>query len=133
MTSNYNPKYLKMDVRRKNRIESFIRSYDLLKADADALLQRSKPQDGQPRAHTPGDPTAAAAIQREAILRDIKAIDDAIALIPEEYRKVTWEWVKEGKPLYMCKGSEYASEKTWGLKRRDFLVYVAINKGWWID
>ena len=133
MTSNYTPKYLGMETKRKNRIESFIRSYDLLKADADALLQKSRPQDGQPRGNQPGDPVAAAAIQRENILKDIKAIDDAIERIPEEYRQVVWEWVKEGTPLYMCHGSEYAAIRTWQRYRRLFLVYTAQNKGWWIE
>lgn len=133
MTNKYNPRYLGMDARLKNRIEAFIRSYDLLQAQAETLLQRSKPIDGQPRGGAPGDPVAAAAIQREKVLEDIKAIDTALECIPQEYRAVTWEWCAKGVPLYLCKGSEYAHANTWKRYRKEFLTQVAINKGWWID
>ena len=132
MSKDYVPKYLEMRTDLARLTIRFIRSYDQFKEAADDLLALGVgiQENGQPRGQDHGDPTAQTAIQRERLLAEIRAIDKGIESVPEEYRQVVWEWVKEGKPLYTIDGSLYASDRTWYEYKRRFVTTVAREKGW---
>lgn len=129
----YIPKYLEMHSETARLTIQLIRNYDRFKEKAEALLAKDMGirTDGQKTtASVKADPTAATAESREKLLEEIRAIDEAINQIPEEYRKVVWAWVKEGRPLYTIDGSQYASERTWYEYKRRFVTAVARRKGW---
>lgn len=132
MSKDYVPKYLDMRTEIARLTIQFIRSYDRFKEQADDLLALGVgiQVDGQPKGQGPGDPTAQTAMQRERLLSEIRAIDKGIQSVPEEYRQVVWEWVKEAKPLYSIDASLYASDRTWYEYKRRFVSTVAKEKGW---
>lgn len=132
MAKEYVPKYLEMRSEIARLTIQLIRSYDQFKEQADDLLALGVGirSDGQPKGQAPGDPTAQTAIQRERLLAEIRAIDKGIQAVPEEYREVVWEWVKEGRPLYSIDASLYASYRTWYEYKRRFVTAVAREKGW---
>lgn len=78
----------------------FIRDYDNMKREAQDLLDQSPMHDGQPRGTHTSDPTAAAAERRERVLRDIKCIEDAFAIVPDEFRKPLYENLVHRVPEY---------------------------------
>lgn len=128
----YTPKYLGIPQETANLTIAFIRNYDRFVDEADSLLANGVgiSNDGQPKGANTSDPTAITASRREALLADIKIIEQSIQGIPEEYRAVVWEWVHNGIPLYKIAGSQYASERTWYEHKKRFIVSVAVKKGW---
>lgn len=111
----------------------FIQAYDEWVDQADSLLETGMgiTTDGQPKGANTADPTAITAGRRERLLDDIRIIEKAKEHLPPEYRQGIWEWVKEGKPLYQCKGTQYAGDRTWYEYKRNFVQEVAYKKGWW--
>ena len=83
------------------RIIYTIRDYDRLKETHDLLIEESPPPpDGMPRGTVTGDPTYAKALKVERYHDDILAVDRALNMIPEEYRKgVMQNIVKREKPI----------------------------------
>ena len=71
-----------------NRSIWLIRDRDRLKAEADNLLYvQARPADPIPGKGGKADPVAKAAIKREKFLRQVEAVDDALEIVPPEYRK----------------------------------------------
>lgn len=82
-----------------NRVIWLIRDYDRLKQEADQLIMvRDKAPGDMAPAGRGGrsDPVAVAAIKRERFLKDIAVMDDAMELIPQEYRKGIWRSLQGG-------------------------------------
>lgn len=133
MSRNYTPKYLGMPKEKASLTIAFIRNYDLFIDEAESLLANGMgiTTDGQPKGANTADPTAITAGRRERLLDDIRIIEKAKEHLPQEYQQGIWEWVKEGKPLYQCKGTQYASDRTWYYHKRFFVQEVAYKKGWW--
>lgn len=72
-----------------------IRGYQRMKDEADAILFESPaPPDGQPRGTATGDEVASKAIRREQYVRKVKAIDEALEVLPREYRRGVWNSVQ---------------------------------------
>ena len=113
-----------------NRVLAFVRDYDRMTIELAELIQTSGEQDGQPKSKTPGDPTAAAAIRRENLAADIKAIDDARKTIPHEYRDVIFQNVKDRRPFKTFRESHYTHRNTLTKWRTHFIKAVAVRKGW---
>lgn len=133
--SEYIPKYLSMKTVRARLVIDFIRNYDKFVEDAENLLELNMAikTDGQPRGTGYGDPVSVTASQREQIVDEIRIIEDAIRTVPEEYRRVIWEWVKDGTPLTRIVGSEYAGTRTWHTYKKRFVTEVARRKGWFVS
>ena len=71
-----------------------IRDYDRMKDEADAILEESPPPpNGQPKGQKQGDEVASKAARREEYLRKTRAIEDALDLVPPEYRRGVWKSV----------------------------------------
>lgn len=129
----YVPKYLDMREETARLTIQFIRNYDNFREQAEDLLALGvgiRTETAPPRGGSRSDPTARTASQREKLLDDIKAIEEGLEVVPEEYRRVVWEWIKEARPLYMIEGSAYASPRTWYEYKRRFITAVARRKGW---
>ena len=109
-----------------------IRSYDYFKEAADDLLALGVgiQVDGQPKGTGVGDPTARTAEQRERYLDEVRVVDEALKAVPEEYRDIVLRWVKDGQPLDLIPGSEYADRHTWQNHKRELITEVARIKGW---
>lgn len=117
----------------------FIRDYDNMKREAEDLLDQSPVNDGQPRGSGTSDPTAAAAERRERVLRDIKCIEDAFAVVPEYFRRALYENLVHQVPEYKLsisktdirdkhKDAVNAAETTLQYWRVVFVVEVARNR-----
>lgn len=78
----------------------FIRDYDNMVREAQDLLDQSPIHDGQPRGTHTSDPTAEAAERRERVLRDIKCIEDAFDIVPDEFKKPLYENLVHRVPEY---------------------------------
>ena len=69
-----------------------IRDYYRLKEEAERILEESAdPPDGQPKSKSEVSDPERKAMRRERMLHIIEIIDDAKAIIPEEYRKGVWD------------------------------------------
>ena len=106
----------------------FIRDYDNMVREAQDLLDQSPIHDGQPRGTHTSDPTAEAAERRERVLRDIKCIEDAFAVVPEEYRGVLYENIVHQRPLYQVAPKAYIADTTLQYWRVVFVAEVARNR-----
>ena len=70
---------------------AFIRDHKRKVAEYENLIEKSPPPpDGQPRGSATGDPTERDGIRRAELKSAIDAVDKALELIPEEYRKGVW-------------------------------------------
>lgn len=113
-----------------NRVLWLVRGYDRTKDELDSLITMDGSH-GEGRGQGPSDPTVQAAIRRERLLDDFRAVEDARLMIPEEYRDVVFKNVKDTRPFKTFPEFDYAHEQTWKNQRRKFLREVARNKGWW--
>lgn len=102
-----------------------VRDYDRLRREYDDILHASASlSDGQPRGTGIGDPTERK-VERLLQLGDrITAIERALAMLPEEYRKGVLNSIRYQSPYPYIAGRE-----TWGKQRRRFLFFVAQNLG----
>lgn len=111
----------------RKRAEDFAAAYDRLRREADEMIQQAPVMDGQPRGTKTSDPTAAAAIRRERITRELSIIEGALLDIEPEYRAGIVEIVCRGAKMYQMKG---ACVNTWVNKKRTFLVGIVKRAGW---
>lgn len=109
----------------------FIRGYDRMKEEAEELLTMPPRLDGMPKGNNKSDPTYAAAERRASVLKDIKAIEDALAEIPAAYREAVFENVAHQVPEYKLAISYYSTDSTLQRWRVRFVVGVARNRGLW--
>ena len=108
----------------------FIRGYPRRKEEADNYLENSPPPaDGQPKGNNVGDSTHATALKREKLLDQNRIIDDAIKLIPPQYREGVLNNVIYKKPYPKVNGMEMYAVGTWSRHRGDFIRLV--NKMRW--
>lgn len=111
----------------RGRALQFAKAYDRLIQEADEMVAQAPVMDGQPRGAQTSDPTAAAAIRRERIRREISIIEGALNDIEPEFRSGVVENVVRGVPMYRIAG---ASERTWSRKRLVFLKGIVERAGW---
>lgn len=75
-----------------------IRDYSRMKAEEDAIIFESPaPPDGQPHGTATLDETFSKAARREERIRKTRAIETALEIVPEEYRRGVWDSVQEQK------------------------------------
>ena len=106
-------------------VERMVRRYKEDKIAAENMIYTSPPHDGMPRGTAPGDPTAHAAIRREAALRRTKAIETALLSIEPEYRQMVWDVITKGR-LY---NTFPAASGTITDRRYQFIKRVAYELG----
>lgn len=76
----------------QRQVKVIIKSYDEMKNEYDAILHSSPdPPDGQPRGTVNPDTTSREAIRRADLSKKLKAIEQSILIIPEEYRQGVWD------------------------------------------
>lgn len=102
-----------------------IRGYARYKDEATAILEESPPPpDGQPRGQNMGDETASKAVRREEYLRKIAAIEQAIMLVPPEYREGVWR-----NTIDRTAFPNDAARATYGKWKSRFIYEVATRLG----
>lgn len=101
-----------------------VRDYYRLKDLYEAVAEESPgPSDGMPRGKGgTSDPTFQKAVKLEHIGRVLAAIDEALALVPPEYRKGVWNSV-----LYDTPYPFDAGRATYG-RWKSFFVYTIADK-----
>ena len=99
-----------------------IRDYDrLCQKYAETVTESPAPSDGMPRAKgITSDPTYQKAVKLEHIGRVLAAIEEALALVPPEYRKGVWNSV-----LYDTPYPFDADRTTYGRWKSKFVYTVA--------
>lgn len=102
-----------------------IRAYERMKDEAEAILTESPPPpDGQPKGTGTGDEVASKAARREEYIRKTRAIEEAIELVPEEYRSGVWRNVTEWKAY-----PKDADRSTYGRWKSRFVFETARRLG----
>lgn len=111
----------------RGRALHFAKGYDRLRREADEMIQQAPVMDGQPRGTKTSDPTAAAAIRRERITREIRIIEGALNDIEPEYREAIVENVCRGVRMEDLEGFSVSSLIR---RRRTFLAGIVKRAGW---
>lgn len=105
---------------------AFIRDYNRKCAEYNSIVEESPPPpDGMPRGSQTGNPTERDGIRRAELHDGIKAIENALASIPEEYRKGVWDNVMDYKRY-----PDDADPRTYRRYKQRFIFYVAHNMFW---
>ena len=128
--SYYHPKGAELQPHIRRMTIALIQGYDTMVGELNDAVTVSVENDGQPKGSTVGDPTYQAYIRRVSKGAGVKAIDNALQTLPPEYREVTLQWVKSGRPLYEISGSELAHLNTWTKQKEKLITQTAINMGW---
>lgn len=105
---------------------AFIRDHKRKKEEYAAIIEASPPPpDGQPRGSGASNPTERDGIRRAELQNSIKAVNDALDLIPEEYRVGIW--------LNIVAYQRYpddADPRTYRTHKQRFIWHVAHNMFW---
>lgn len=105
------------------QIIHIIRDYDRMKSELNDLIEESPaPSDGQPRGTQTSDPTVRKALKVSVTSDKIRAVEKAIASIPEEYQDDILENIKHNKPF-----PDYGNRKTWSKWKGRLIRNVGIN------
>ena len=103
-----------------------IRDYDRLKREHEDIINETpQPADGQPKGNGVSDTVAKKVQRAEPVYDKIRAIDNAQAQIPEEYRIHIIRNVMDGTRYPITAGIA-----TWSRQRCRFIYYVAKNMDW---
>ena len=105
---------------------AFIRDYERMRLEYTHIGQESPPPpDGMPRGSSSGNPTERNGIRRAELHDSIKAIEDALDMLPEEYRKGVWRNIIEYKRY-----PKDADVRTYSRYKQRFIYHVAHNLFW---
>ena len=119
-----NPYYLQRPLYRMTL--AFIRDHERKVEAYNALAEASPPpSEGQVRGFASGSPTERAGIQRAEMRVAIDAVNDALALVPEEYRSGVWENV-----VHFKRYPDDAAARTYRTYKQRFIYFVAHNMFW---
>ncbi len=98
-----------------------IRDYERMKEEAESLVEISGVNtDGMPRGNEASDQVSRMVIKRCDLLKDVKVIDMALELIPEEYRAGVWNNIQYNKSY-----PTYAGARTFARYKSTFIHSVA--------
>lgn len=104
-----------------------IKDYDRLKARREEILSASPPPpDGQPKGGQAGDIVFRKAVRLADIDQQIKAIEEALERVPEEYRKGVWDHIQSRTPFPV--DASMNTYKTW---KQRFIYWVAVRMDWY--
>ena len=99
-----------------------IKDYDRIKLLREETLHTTPRSDGGPRGSGTSDPTFSKAVIRLRIEEDLKAMDKALTLIPEEYAEHIINHAR-----YNVRFPDWADRKTWFKYQSKYIYYVAEN------
>lgn len=100
-----------------------IRDYFRLKQLADDIIKENSANDGMcvySMTNTISDTVASKVVRRDKYLSEVKKIDDALILIPTEYRQGVWNNIQFGQPYPLDAG-----RATYGRYKSKFIYKVA--------
>lgn len=97
-----------------------IRDYYRLKEARDDIIYQRGADDGMPHGSGTGDPTFQKAEKLSRVTDVVKAIEDALKQIPQEYRKGVWDNVQFRSPY-----PDDAARRTYGRMKARFVFLVA--------
>ena len=83
------------------------------------------PSDGQPRGSGTGKPTERDGIRRAELREAIAAVESALQILPEEYRKGVWENITKYRRY-----PDDAEPRTYRTYKQRFIYHVARNMFW---
>lgn len=89
------------------RMLYLVRDYDRLKSERDDIINALPAPDGSPHTGV-GNPTESKGIKLAELRDGCKAIDDALAIVPKEYRRGVWNNI-----CYQCPYPIDACESTY--------------------
>lgn len=119
-----NPYYLERTLYRATL--AVIRDYDRLRMEYKAILEESPaPPDGMPRGTRVSDPTGRTAIRREEISKKLDAVEEALQVVPKEYRKGVWNSI-----VNYSRYPKDADKSTYWRYKARFVYHVAKNLYW---
>lgn len=96
-----------------------IRDYDRMVEEYNAILIESPLNDGQPSANTKSSSVESKTLRRDTIEKKIRAVENALKKIPDEYRNAVFRNVAYRIPFPLA----YTSVRTWSMWRCRF-VYL---------
>ena len=102
-----------------------IRDYFRLKQLADDIIKENSTNDdmcGYSLSNAISDTVASKVVRRDKYLSEVKKIDDALILIPTEYRQGVWNNIQFGQPYPLD-----ADRTTYGRYKSKFIYSVAYN------
>lgn len=97
-----------------------IRDYYRLKEARNDIIYQRGSDDGTPHGSGTGDPTFQKAEKLSRVTDVVKAIEDALEQIPQEYRKGVWDNVQFRSPY-----PDDAARRTYGRMKARFVFLVA--------
>lgn len=100
-----------------------VRDYDRIRKERDDLLYASPLHDGQPTAPGAPDPVANTVMRRSALDKMCEDVEQALILVPPEYRKGIMDNILYGASYPLDAGE--ATYKRWRCK---LIYFVAKNK-----
>jgi len=105
---------------------AFIRDHNRRVAEYNGIIDESQPPpDGQPKGTVKGNPTERDGIRRAELKEAIDAVDSALEMIPDEYRRGVWANITEHKRY-----PDDAHPRTYRTYKQRFIYYVAHNMFW---
>ena len=105
---------------------AFIRDHSRKVTEYQTICEKSPaPPDGLPKGTETGDPTERAGLRRVELYDSIKAVEQALVLIPTEYRKGVWANIVQYRRY-----PDDADPRTYRRYKQKFIYHVAKNKYW---
>ena len=99
-----------------------VRDYSRMKAEYESIAEASPdPPDGMPKGSGISDPTADKALKLEELGRQIRAVEEGLAIVPEEYRKQIYNNIVYRIPYDI----RYTSYRTYGYHKQKMIATIA--------
>lgn len=124
--SKNNPYWLEHTLYR--RTLALIRDYDRMKRNHDDIAEQGKSVsniDGMPHGGNGDDQVFNKVADMSVYWEDMKAIEDALQIVPEEYRSGVWNSIMLNRRY-----PRNADPSTYSRHKRRFIWHVARKKGW---
>lgn len=121
-----NPYWLQRSLYR--RTLALIRDYDRMKEIHDDIPEQGKSVsdvDGMPHSGNLHDDVFSKVADMSVYWEDMKAVEEALNLLPEEYRNGVWNNIVKNERY-----PDDANPKTYRRYKQTFIWHVARNKGW---
>ena len=110
------------------RTLSLIRDYNRMKSECADIPEQGKSLsdlDGMPHGTNISDETFHKVNQMSRYWEDMKAVEQSLNLIPEEYQNGVWYNITEH-----IRYPDDADKRTYATYKQRFIFHVAYNKGW---
>ncbi len=106
-----------------NQCLCLVRDYNRLYEEYECAIHDSPPPpDGQPKSGGTGDPTGREAIKRVQMSIRLRAVENALYIIPEEYREGVWDNITKHQQY-----PDDAADRTYKRWKARFIKKIAEN------